>query len=240
MTDSVTLTNTMEDYLEAISVLGERKEYIRVKDIAKYMKVKMPTVNSAIKSLVKRELVAHEKYEYVKLTNQGTEIADNIRRRHYAMLSFLTDVLKMDPKKAEENACQMEHGVDPETIERILRLIECMKSCPGGIPECLNRFDEYMKTGKMPEVTVCKGVDELKKESDTVLRSLKPGTKAKVIRLSGTGAVRRRIMDMGVVPGTTVEVENVAPLGDPIEVKVKGYHLSLRKEEAADIYVEVI
>jgi len=47
-------------------------------------------------------------------------------------------------------------------------------------------------------------------------------------------------MDMGVVPGTVVQVERVAPLGDPIEVILKGYHLSLRKEEAANVYVEVI
>jgi DtxR family Mn-dependent transcriptional regulator len=229
----------MEDYLEAISVLGEKKGYIRVKDIAKYMKVKMPTVTSALNSLAKRNLVNHEKYEYVELTAQGTEIANDIRHRHDAMLSFLTDVLKMDSKTAEKNACQMEHGIDTETIDRILKLIECMKACPRGAPECLNRFDEYVKTGKMPMATACEEVKELGKGSDTVLRSLKPGTKAKVIKLSGGGAVRRRIMDMGVIPGTTVEVEKVAPLGDPIEVKVKGYHLSLRKDEAANIIVEV-
>jgi len=80
----------------------------------------------------------------------------------------------------------------------------------------------------------------LGKDLDTTLRSLKPGAKAKVTKLAGKGAVRRRMMDMGVVPGTIVEIEKVAPLGDPIQVKVKGYHLSLRKEEAANIFVEVM
>jgi Fe2+ transport system protein FeoA len=108
------------------------------------------------------------------------------------------------------------------------------------MPECLNRFDKYVKTGEMPTAKACEGVNGLEKDSATVLRSLKPGAKAKITKLSGKGAVRRRIMDMGVVPGTTVEIEKVAPLGDPIEVKVKGYHLSLRKEEAANIFVEVV
>ena len=71
------------------------------------------------------------------------------------------------------------------------------------------------------------------------LRELKPGEKGKIVRIGGGGGVHRRILDMGVVPQTEVEMERVAPLGDPIEVKIKGYHLSLRKEEAANIYVEV-
>ncbi len=71
------------------------------------------------------------------------------------------------------------------------------------------------------------------------LRELKPGEKAKVAKILGKGSVHRRILDMGFVKGAEVEMERVAPLGDPIEVKIKGYHLSLRKDEAANIYVEV-
>lgn len=72
------------------------------------------------------------------------------------------------------------------------------------------------------------------------LGELKSGEKGKVVRISGSGPAHRRILDMGIVRGVEVEMERVAPLGDPVEVKVKGYHLSLRKEEAADIYVEVV
>jgi len=71
------------------------------------------------------------------------------------------------------------------------------------------------------------------------LTELKPGEKGRIIKVGGGGALRRRSLDMGVIPGAEVEVERVAPLGDPIEIKIKGYHLSLRKEEAANIYVEV-
>jgi len=74
---------------------------------------------------------------------------------------------------------------------------------------------------------------------DMILRELKPGQIGKVIKISGSGSVHRRILDMGIVKGAEIEVERVAPLGDPIEVKIKGYHLSLRKEEAANIFVEV-
>jgi len=72
-----------------------------------------------------------------------------------------------------------------------------------------------------------------------VLEELKPGQKGKVIEITGSGSVYRRILDMGIVKAADIEVERIAPLGDPIEVKIKGYHLSLRKSEAANIFVEV-
>jgi ferrous iron transport protein A len=64
------------------------------------------------------------------------------------------------------------------------------------------------------------------------------GSTVKVVRLHGEGAVKRRIMDMGITRGVSVYVRKVAPLGDPIEVTVRGYELSLRKEDAGMIEVE--
>ena len=72
-----------------------------------------------------------------------------------------------------------------------------------------------------------------------MLSELKPKEAGKIIKVSGKGKVHRRILDMGVVSGTLVEIQRVAPLGDPIEIKVKGYNLTLRKEEAKNILVEV-
>ena len=69
------------------------------------------------------------------------------------------------------------------------------------------------------------------------LNELKIGETAKVVRLSGEGAVKRRIMDMGITKGTEVTVRKVAPLGDPIELTVRGYELSIRKDEAANVEV---
>ena len=70
------------------------------------------------------------------------------------------------------------------------------------------------------------------------LRDIKPGQKVKVIKLHGQGAIKRRIMDMGITKETELTVRKVAPLGDPVEITVRGYELSLRK---ADIdIIEVI
>ena len=70
------------------------------------------------------------------------------------------------------------------------------------------------------------------------LRQTKVGQDAKVIKLHGEGAVKRRIMDMGITKGVSVHVRKVAPLGDPIEVTVRGYELSLRKADADMIEIE--
>jgi ferrous iron transport protein A len=71
------------------------------------------------------------------------------------------------------------------------------------------------------------------------LNELKRGDKGDVVQLSGSGSVYQRLMDMGLVVGGEVEMQRVAPLGDSIEIKVKGYSLSLRKSEASGISVEV-
>ena len=71
------------------------------------------------------------------------------------------------------------------------------------------------------------------------LHRLKPGTQGKIVKINSTGSLRRRILEMGVGPGSSIIINGVAPLGDPIEVTIKGYHLTLRKSEAKTILVEV-
>ena len=70
------------------------------------------------------------------------------------------------------------------------------------------------------------------------LREVPVGDTAKVIKIHGEGALKRRIMDMGITKGVEITVRKVAPLGDPIEITVRGYELSLRKSDAENIEVE--
>ena len=69
------------------------------------------------------------------------------------------------------------------------------------------------------------------------LNELKTGETAKIVRLNGGGAVKRRMMDMGLTNGAEVTVRKIAPLGDPIELTVRGYELSIRRDEAANVEV---
>ncbi len=71
------------------------------------------------------------------------------------------------------------------------------------------------------------------------LNELKIGDAGKIVCLKASGPVTMRLMDMGVIKGASVVIERIAPLGDPIDIRIKGYHLSLRREEAKTIEVEI-
>lgn len=71
------------------------------------------------------------------------------------------------------------------------------------------------------------------------LREMSPGEKGRIVKVGGKKGIRRRLLDMGVVTGAEVEVQRVAPLGDPVEIKIKGYDLALRLDEAANIHLEL-
>ena len=73
-----------------------------------------------------------------------------------------------------------------------------------------------------------------------LLSDLLPGQSGRVLKIIGQGPIKRRIFDIGIVPGILLQVQKFAPLGDPMEIKVKAFNLSLRKQEAAFIQVELV
>lgn len=75
---------------------------------------------------------------------------------------------------------------------------------------------------------------------DKTLNMLEIGKRARVIQVKGSGSSRKRLLDMGMVPGTVLSVTKKAPLGDPVDFKLKGYNLSLRKQEAEMVIVEAL
>jgi ferrous iron transport protein A len=75
---------------------------------------------------------------------------------------------------------------------------------------------------------------------EKTLDLIEPETSVKILKLTGQRSLRKRILDMGLTPGTKVEVMRRAPLGDPVEFKIKGYNLSLRKKEAQTVLVETV
>lgn len=74
---------------------------------------------------------------------------------------------------------------------------------------------------------------------DKTLKEFKPGETGTVVRITGQGGIRRRLLDMGITPGTEISMRKVAPLGDPIEITVRGYQLSLRKSEAEIVLMNI-
>lgn len=153
------LTSTMEDYLEAIFDLDQNKKVVRVKDIAKQMDVKMPTVTSMLKTLSDRGLVHYEKYEYVELTEEGALVGREMRRRHGVLLEFLTDILKIDYETADEEACKMEHSLSANTLDSLTDFMDFIQSCPRAGESWLQFFEEYRVHGRQPGKCVKRSQD---------------------------------------------------------------------------------
>jgi len=230
----------MEDYLETVWVIGLEKKVARVKDIAKSLGVKTSSVANAIKVLSEKQLVQQEPYGYVELTQKGILMAKEIYERHKTLYKFFHEILGVDPKVAEKDACEIEHHIHPKTLNRVLQFIKFVETCPEGEPLWLSSFHYYVKHGEKPghceqSETMLKGGKRMKHLSE-----LKVGEKCKVSRVIAEAGIKRKLLDMGIVPGVEIHIQKVAPLGDPVDVLVKGYHLSLRREEAKAIAVEVV
>jgi DtxR family Mn-dependent transcriptional regulator len=143
------LSSSKEDYLEAIAILRKEKGFARVKDISRLLGVKNPSVTGALAHLERDELVRHERYGYVELTERGERIARDIRRRHAILRRFLTLILNIDPETAEEDSCRLEHSISTETIDKLTKFVEFVENCPEqDTPEWLHNFYHYMQTGK--------------------------------------------------------------------------------------------
>jgi DtxR family transcriptional regulator, Mn-dependent transcriptional regulator len=145
------LTSVLEDYLEAIFDLDQEKKFVRVKDIAKRMDVKMPTVSSMLKTLNDRGLVNYEKYEYVELTQDGEDVGKEMRRRHEVLLKFLTEILEIEFDIADTEACKMEHTLSSATLDRLTDFMEFIQTCPRAGESWLEYFKKYRIDGHRPE-----------------------------------------------------------------------------------------
>ena len=84
----------------------------------------------------------------MELTSKGKRIAKDICHRHVVLRDFLSGILNVDIKTAEEDACKMEHAVSPVTLEKFVKFMEFVESCPRGGSEWLQRFDEYQQYGR--------------------------------------------------------------------------------------------
>jgi len=138
----------MEDYLEAIYNLAKEKRAVRVRDIAKKLDVKMPTVSNMLKTLSDKGLIDYEKYEYLELTDKGSDVGQEIDNRHQIFRSFLSNILKIDYEQANEDACKMEHAVSPTTLDAFVDFMEFIENCPRSGASWLEYFNEYREHGQ--------------------------------------------------------------------------------------------
>ena len=255
MTATITpeLSPTQEDYLAAIYQLVKTQQVARVNMIAKKLRVGLSTVTAALKSLAAKELILYQPYSYVTLTETGASLGAQLAHKHQVLVDFPTTILALPPDEAEINAHRLEHAIDEEVLQRIISFIRFLEECPRGGMDWIKEFQHYYESGSRScqceqrfnrwPTTLCPrqiNISTPKGETsmDATLAELKPSEQGKIITVRGSGSTGKRLMEMGLTPGSIITVEKIAPLGDPIDVRIKGYHLSLRREEAGGIKIE--
>lgn len=251
MTFTEALSPSLEDYLEAIFHIMARKGAAKAKDIARRMKVNNSSVTGALKALSEKGLVNYVPYDLITLTSSGEEVARGIVKRHNALRDFFEKVLVVEPGEADKVACKMEHYLPQNVLERFIRFTEFVETCPRGGHKWISGFSHYCETENYENCEECikKCLEAFKKkEKERIqnkgmrhsLADLDTGQKGRIKEIRAKGALGKRLQEMGATKGAVVEVEKVAPLGDPIDIKIRGYHLSLRKGDAIDIQVEIL
>ena len=118
------MTASLEEYLKTIYILIQTKTCARVTDIAVMLGYSKASVNKAIKLLKQQELVNYEAYSDITLTKQGQKEAENILKKHNTLKAFLTQVLEVDPKIAEQEAKNMKYAISEDTISKFAKYIK--------------------------------------------------------------------------------------------------------------------
>lgn len=218
------LTPSLENYLETIFLLKEKQGEVRVKDVAGAMKLKMGSVAGALKNLVEKGLVIHEHYGHIELTQKGMIAAADVYRRHKVLFSFFKDILNVPEGRAEEDACQIEHHISQESLVKLVKLIDFFLD--DSYSDRLMSLKNHIKDSEnQPMVPLSK---------------LKAGQVVRIVKVEGDPRLKRRLLDMGMVPGTLIRVEKVAPFGSPMIIEIRGFHLSLRREELQSVLAESV
>lgn len=148
MTDSTPLSQSLEDYLEAVYHIEQQKGAARPKDLADRLGVTAPSVTGALRALHEKGLVNYVPYDVVTLTARGRRRAKGVVRRHDALRDFFHRILSIEEKEADEAACRMEHAVPPVILDRIIHLVTFLEKCPLGGQRWLDEFAEFCKAGE--------------------------------------------------------------------------------------------
>jgi DtxR family Mn-dependent transcriptional regulator len=241
----------MEDYLEAIFHISSEKQAARAKDIADRLKVNKSSVTVAVRSLSEKGYVNYAPYDIITLTDKGKILAEDVVRRHETLKDFFIKILLLEEEEAEEASCKIEHAISNNILDRIINFVEFVEICPRGGQEWIKGFRRHCEKGDTSircanSISLC--LQDLKKRKDFIRNSLKetvlleemdPGQRGKILKIQEHTELDNRLTDLGISSGSIIEVERQKSQADHIAVKVRGYHLSFRKNEAALISVEL-
>jgi DtxR family transcriptional regulator, Mn-dependent transcriptional regulator len=234
------MSPALEDYLETIYLLVQEHGFARVKDIARARDVKAATVSVALRKLAELDMIRYERREYIALSPRGEEAGRRVFTRHRLLGRFFEEVLGMPTAAASEQACAMEHSLTDDAMDRLVRFFEFVGSCPKVIDsfrECQTTIGSKCSPHHRTPSSTCALCSEKRDDPRRSLADLKPGQSAVVTHVGASGALHQRLLDMGILPNTTIDLERSGPGGEPLWIRCHGARVALRRTEAKAIRV---
>ena len=220
MSNKLVVSPTTEEYLEQIYRLEKEHGLARTKHIGEMVGVSLGTVTNTIEALELQNLVTHEPYKGVKLTEAGLRIAIDVIRRHRLAECLLTDFLKVDWSMVHEHACGLEHAITDNLTKPLDKALGHPKTCPHGNP--------------IP--TMCGGV--LEEESQPLLECDKGETSIVVKIVKERQDFLKYLLTMNLVPGVCIEVLEKAPFNGPLTINIDGETHSIGRNIASIVWVK--
>lgn len=230
-----------EEYLEALYTLTQDGRKASTSEISKRLNVAPASVTEMLKKLADSGYVSYTPYQGVTLTAAGLRIAGKMVRKHRLLERFLHDVLKIGNDKVHREACKMEHALSDETERALCQTLKAPGKCPDDaevIPPCDLAFASCAECRKWHGANLD---DAGKRDVNLVsVAALKEKQGGNVAFIRGDNKVLRRLLDMGLTPGTRINVTRVAPLKGPVEIAVRGSRLALGDEIACNVFIEKV
>ena len=219
------LSESLEDYLEAIAELIYENGHAHTKEIATMLNVKMPSVTGALRQLEQLGYIVYNIHYPVQLTPEGEAVAAKIIERHKVLKKFFSDILGLPYDKASITACRLEHAVDEETIERFILFSEAIE-----MREDAKKLQTYLT-----EAMAFLGRSDFK--NIILLSRLAPGKKA-VIELAGRNIAQEA--RSGYASGASIVLESVSLDKSCYNVKIDGAASTIDAETAENLWVKLV
>jgi len=252
MTDQRTnvsnLSQAQEDYLKIILDLINSRRVARIKEIAQRKNVSMPTVTEAMHKMAQDGLINYAAHEFIDLTSQGEQAAQQMTARHQFLQLFLEDILNIPAETANAEACLLEHHLSATTLDRMILLYQFLTNCPHHADNLIENFRQCLSSDNQPEKADCHDcfvkiafphtVDD-QHAVHYLLANLPEGQKGVVVMLGVNSETRHELITQGLVPGATVKMERPGNGTQPYITSINGFQIKINTELANLIEVAV-
>jgi DtxR family transcriptional regulator, Mn-dependent transcriptional regulator len=209
--------NIAEEYLETILYLTRDGQRAKTRDIAQAMGIKPPSVSEMLLKLRDEGLIDYAPYEGAVLTEPGRKQALLIERKHQLLETFLVDTLGVEVDAAHDEACEMEHTISENTVEKICAYLGHPRYCP----------DAHV----IPKGPCCEKVDACKPLSE-----MKEGDEAIIKIVTVDSSTKDYLLSLGFLPDVLISIKKKLP-SNSLLIRVKGSEIAIGKDIARKIMV---